>query len=167
MHHLPRSIFSWPCTHHTTYDGPARLTMHQVPLTCRWLSLIVACITAVPRCKACFDDVTLCKICLYVGTEWHQPYHAPTIPRTNHATYHGMKVARVAEASPSLRVSEDKTQIGRKEPMTEEGSDERMARTVQVPCVWCSMCCVRCVLLCVLCFVCSALGAVLNVLCSM
>ncbi|CAM9577423.1 unnamed protein product, partial [Laminaria digitata] len=40
-------------------------------------------------------------------------------------------VARAAKTSSSLRVSEDKTQIGRKEPMTEVGTDERMARTVQ------------------------------------
>lgn len=40
----------------------------------------------------------------------------------------------MAEASPKLRVSEDKKQIGRMEPMTAEAAEERMARTVQVCC---------------------------------
>lgn len=45
------------------------------------------------------------------------------------------QVARMAEASPNLRVSEDKKQIGRAKVMTEEDIDERVARTVQVRCV--------------------------------
>ena len=40
----------------------------------------------------------------------------------------------MAEASPKLRVNEDKKQIGRMEPMTAEAAEERMARTVQVCC---------------------------------
>lgn len=43
-----------------------------------------------------------------------------------------MKIARIGETSSSLRVSEDKTQIGRAAPMTEEAGKERIARTVQV-----------------------------------
>ena len=42
------------------------------------------------------------------------------------------KVARAAESSEKLRLSEDKAQIGRVTPMTEEGTSERMGRTVQV-----------------------------------
>ncbi|CAM9134525.1 unnamed protein product [Ectocarpus sp. 12 AP-2014] len=40
-------------------------------------------------------------------------------------------IARMGEASPSLRVSEDKKQIGRAAAMTEEAGEERIARTVQ------------------------------------
>ncbi|CBJ34141.1 conserved unknown protein [Ectocarpus siliculosus] len=40
-------------------------------------------------------------------------------------------IARMGEASPSLRVSEDKKQIGRAAAMTEEAGKERIARTVQ------------------------------------
>eukprot|EP00903_Cladosiphon_okamuranus_P015589 g14394.t1 len=40
-------------------------------------------------------------------------------------------IARLGEASPHLRVSEDKKQIGRAEPLTEEKKKERLARTVQ------------------------------------
>ncbi|CAM9223724.1 unnamed protein product, partial [Ectocarpus sp. 8 AP-2014] len=40
-------------------------------------------------------------------------------------------IARMGEASPCLRVSEDKKQIGRAAAMTEEAGKERIARTVQ------------------------------------
>lgn len=42
------------------------------------------------------------------------------------------KIARMGEASPALRVSEDKTQIGRAVAMTEADGEERLGRTVQV-----------------------------------
>eukprot|EP00752_Nemacystus_decipiens_P009062 g8091.t1 len=40
-------------------------------------------------------------------------------------------IARLGEASPHLRVSEDKKQIGRMEPLTEDMRKDRLARTVQ------------------------------------
>eukprot|EP00903_Cladosiphon_okamuranus_P020900 g19193.t1 len=40
-------------------------------------------------------------------------------------------IARLGEASPHLRVSEDKKQIGRAEPLNEDKNKERLAHTVQ------------------------------------
>lgn len=57
--------------------------------------------------------------------------------RTNrNATKLLAKIARMGEASKSLRVSEDKNQIGRAAAMTEEAGKERIARTVQVLLLW-------------------------------
>lgn len=42
------------------------------------------------------------------------------------------QMAKVADGSDKLKVSEDRKEIGRKEPLTDEINKERISRTVKV-----------------------------------
>lgn len=46
--------------------------------------------------------------------------------------YRDEQMARVADGSDKLKVSEDRKEIGRKEPLTDEMNEERISRTVKV-----------------------------------
>ena len=63
---------------------------------------------------------------------WPNPTRLPVQNGHTEPSHQQSQIARLGDESPHLRVSEDKKQIGRKEPLTEDMKKERLARTVQV-----------------------------------